>query len=39
MRQPILIDGRNIYNPEEMRALGFQYYGVGRGNWANNARE
>jgi len=39
MRQPILIDGRNIYHPDEMRALGFQYYGVGRGNRAHNSQE
>ncbi|MBC7249666.1 MAG: UDP-glucose/GDP-mannose dehydrogenase family protein [Anaerolineae bacterium] len=31
MRQPVLIDGRNIYDPEEMKALGFTYRGVGRG--------
>jgi UDPglucose 6-dehydrogenase len=31
MRQPMLIDGRNIYDPETMRALGFTYRGVGRG--------
>jgi UDPglucose 6-dehydrogenase len=31
MRQPILIDGRNIYDPETMKALGFVYRGVGRG--------
>ena len=31
MRRPILIDGRNMYNPEELRALGFEYRGVGRG--------
>ncbi|MBI2906288.1 MAG: UDP-glucose/GDP-mannose dehydrogenase family protein [Chloroflexi bacterium] len=31
MRQPILIDGRNIYDPAEMRGMGFVYYGVGRG--------
>ncbi|NQV13062.1 MAG: UDP-glucose/GDP-mannose dehydrogenase family protein [Parcubacteria group bacterium] len=27
----ILIDGRNILEPEEMRKLGFKYVGVGRG--------
>ncbi|MCW5875165.1 MAG: UDP-glucose/GDP-mannose dehydrogenase family protein [Anaerolineales bacterium] len=32
MKQPILLDGRNIYPPEIMRNLGFTYYGVGRGN-------
>ncbi|MHB0870760.1 MAG: UDP-glucose dehydrogenase family protein [Chloroflexota bacterium] len=31
MRQPVLIDGRNIYDPEKMRELGFTYRGVGRG--------
>jgi UDPglucose 6-dehydrogenase len=31
MRQPILMDGRNIYPPEAMQALGFTYRGVGRG--------
>jgi len=31
MRQPVILDGRNIYNPAEMRALGFTYIGMGRG--------
>ncbi len=31
MKSPVLFDGRNIYNPEELRALGFQYRGIGRG--------
>jgi UDPglucose 6-dehydrogenase len=31
MRQPILIDGRNIYAVEEMQSLGFIYRGMGRG--------
>jgi UDPglucose 6-dehydrogenase len=31
MRQPILIDGRNIYDVEEMQSLGFVYRGMGRG--------
>ena len=30
MTQPILIDGRNIYEPERMAELGFQYRAVGR---------
>ncbi|MCL5103319.1 MAG: UDP-glucose/GDP-mannose dehydrogenase family protein [Armatimonadetes bacterium] len=30
MRQPIIFDGRNIYDPERMRRLGFDYYCVGR---------
>ena len=34
MRQPVIIDGRNVYDPEQMQALGFRYMGVGRGNHA-----
>jgi UDPglucose 6-dehydrogenase len=30
MRQPRIVDLRNIFNPEEMRSLGFTYEGVGR---------
>ena len=30
MKTPILIDGRNVYSPEEARAAGFQYIGIGR---------
>jgi len=31
MRQPVLIDGRNIYDPQRMKDLGFIYRGIGRG--------
>jgi len=31
MAQPVLFDGRNIWNPVRLRDLGFTYYGVGRG--------
>ncbi|HJS99568.1 MAG TPA: UDP-glucose/GDP-mannose dehydrogenase family protein [Terriglobales bacterium] len=30
LRYPIVIDGRNMYKPERMAALGFHYYSVGR---------
>jgi UDPglucose 6-dehydrogenase len=30
LRYPIVIDGRNLYKPERMAALGFHYYCVGR---------
>lgn len=30
MRTPLLLDGRNIYDPGYARAQGFTYYGVGR---------
>lgn len=30
MKSPNMIDGRNIYEPEKMRNIGFTYLGVGR---------
>jgi UDPglucose 6-dehydrogenase len=31
MTNPVIIDGRNLYEPRQMQALGFTYYGIGRG--------
>jgi len=31
MRRPAVVDGRNIYDPAAVRALGFEYLGMGRG--------
>lgn len=31
MRQAVILDGRNIYQPQIMRELGFTYRGIGRG--------
>ncbi|MEX2662207.1 MAG: UDP-glucose/GDP-mannose dehydrogenase family protein, partial [Vicinamibacterales bacterium] len=30
MRAPVIFDGRNIYNPEQIRAQGFTYSSIGR---------
>jgi len=30
LKKPIIFDGRNIYNQEELRKMGFTYYGIGR---------
>jgi UDPglucose 6-dehydrogenase len=30
LREPVVFDGRNIWDPKELRALGFTYYGIGR---------
>jgi len=30
MKTPVIFDGRNIYQPEQMKELGFVYYSVGR---------
>jgi len=31
LRQPVIFDGRNLYNPAYMDELGIEYYGIGRG--------
>jgi UDPglucose 6-dehydrogenase len=30
MRRPLVFDGRNIWEPERMRRLGFEYHSIGR---------
>ena len=30
MRQPVVFDGRNIWNPQALKSRGFTYYGIGR---------
>ena len=30
LRQPLIVDGRNVYDPARMQALGFRYIGIGR---------
>src|SRR5213594_3761725 len=30
MRRPVVFDGRNLWEPERMRRLGFEYHSVGR---------
>jgi UDPglucose 6-dehydrogenase len=30
LRAPVVFDGRNIYSPEHMQALGFTYFSIGR---------
>ena len=30
LKQPVVFDGRNIYSPAHMRALGFSYFSIGR---------
>ena len=30
MRHPLIVDGRNLLDPDAVRALGFAYEGTGR---------
>jgi UDPglucose 6-dehydrogenase len=30
LKSPVVFDGRNIYSPDMMRGLGFQYFSIGR---------
>jgi UDPglucose 6-dehydrogenase len=30
LKQPVIFDGRNIFEPEKMKELGFTYYSIGR---------
>jgi UDPglucose 6-dehydrogenase len=30
MNKAVMVDLRNIYKPQEMRAAGFDYYSIGR---------
>ena len=30
LRQPVVVDGRNLYDPQAMQQLGFSYYCIGR---------
>ena len=31
LAQPLIFDGRNLYNPAHMEELGIEYFGIGRG--------
>jgi UDPglucose 6-dehydrogenase len=31
LKHPVIFDGRNLYEPEFMAALGIEYFGIGRG--------
>jgi UDPglucose 6-dehydrogenase len=30
MKEKVIFDGRNIYDPASIKKLGFKYYGIGR---------
>lgn len=37
LKQPVIFDGRNLYDPERLNSRGFTYYGIGRGSSINRA--
>jgi UDPglucose 6-dehydrogenase len=30
LRQPLIFDGRNLFDPQQVRAAGLEYFGIGR---------
>jgi UDPglucose 6-dehydrogenase len=30
LRQPVILDGRNLFDPAHMRSSGFEYFSIGR---------
>ncbi len=39
MRRPIIMDGRNLWDPDHLRQMGFTYYGMGVGYTPQNNHE
>lgn len=37
LRQPVIFDGRNLYDPNYLRQQGFKYYAIGRGELLTNS--
>jgi len=31
LKQPVIVDGRNLFDPARVKAKGIEYYGIGRG--------
>ena len=30
IKDKVIFDGRNLYDPDEMKSMGFKYYSIGR---------
>jgi UDPglucose 6-dehydrogenase len=39
MRQPVIMDGRNLWDENSLKNMGFQYFGVGRGSKPSSFQE
>ena len=31
LSEPVIVDGRNLYDPNYLASIGIEYYGIGRG--------
>lgn len=38
LKNPVIFDGRNLYEPRKLKKLGFTYYAIGRGDSVQNFR-
>ncbi len=38
LTDPVIFDGRNLYDPERLREIGFTYYAIGRGDSISQPR-
>lgn len=38
LKEPVIFDGRNVYDPRTMGELGFTYHSVGRPSWSASTR-
>ncbi len=38
LKQPVIFDGRNLYDPDRLNSRGFTYYGIGRGASINRVK-
>ncbi len=39
LQNPVIFDGRNLYNPNQLNQMGIEYYAIGRGLSINTSRE
>ena len=38
LKQPLIFDGRNLFDPALVRSLGLEYFAIGRGEAHQGAR-
>lgn len=38
LKNPIIVDGRNVFNPQDVKSAGLKYFGIGRGDSLNTSQ-